>query len=53
MYGLMPNQHIMAITRHKKEEDFLIYIQVTADEHADRFEQFYDAAMRERGLWKC
>lgn len=50
MYGLMPNQHIMAITRHKKEEDFLIYIQVTADEHADRFQQFYDMAMRERGL---
>ena len=50
MYGVMPNQHIMAITGHKKEEDFLLYIRVTADEHADKFEQFYDAEMQRRGI---
>jgi len=49
-YGMMPNATIMAITGHKKEEDFLLYIRVTADQHADRFEQFYEAAMRDRGM---
>jgi len=50
LYGMMPNQHIMAITGHKKEADFLLYIRVTADEHADKFEQFYEQEMERRGL---
>ena len=46
----MENVTIMAITGHKKEEDFLLYIRVSADEHADRFEEFYQAAIDASGF---
>lgn len=49
-YGSMPNQVIMGITGHAKEEDFLRYIGVTEEENAERFLRIWRDQMRKNGL---
>ena len=49
-YGSMPNQVIMGITGHSKEEDFLRYIGVTEEENAERFLRFWRDQRRRNGL---
>ena len=46
----MPNQVIMGITGHSKEEDFLRYIGVTEEENAERFLRFWRDQRRRNGL---
>ena len=49
-YGSMPNQVIMKITGHSKEEDFLRYVGVTEEENAERFLKIWEEIMRRNGL---
>lgn len=49
-YGFFPNQVIMGITGHSKEEDFLRYVGVTEEQNADTFMELYLDKMRKSGL---
>ena len=49
-YGFFPNQVIMGITGHSKEEDFLRYVGVTEEQNADTFMELYLDKMRQNGL---
>ena len=49
-YGFFPNQVIMKITGHSKEEDFLRYVGVTEEQNADTFMELYLDRMRKNGL---
>lgn len=39
----VPSLTIMAITGHKTEKDFLLYIKVNSTQHAKKLQQFFDA----------
>lgn len=49
-YGYMPNQVIMGITGHSKEEDFLRYIGVTEEENAKKFLDLFREIRIQQGM---
>ncbi len=49
LYGKLPNLTIMAITGHRKESQFLLYIKQTKVEHARELKRFWESNSKQNG----